>query len=95
MIERTEEDIAQFKRDMIRLDNEAKQEAIDQLVRQRMSRVINRDYVRRWALDYANDNRYHKFSRVSESFLCAIEAAAKSAIRDRVHRHGSKGVTLT
>lgn len=60
----------------------------------RQSRVINRDYVRRWALDYASTNRCHKFNRVSEQFLNAIEASTKSAIRDRIMRHPSKGKTL-
>jgi len=58
------------------------------------SRVINRDYVKRWALDYASTNRLHKFSRVSESFLNMIEADTKSAIRNRIMRHPSKGKTL-
>ncbi len=58
------------------------------------SRVINRDYVKRWALDYASTNRMHKFSRVSESFLNTIEADTKSAIRNRIMRHPSKGKTL-
>lgn len=60
----------------------------------RLSRVINRAYVKQWALDYANDKRFHKFSRVSEDFLNAIEAATKAAIRDRVDRAASKGKTL-
>jgi hypothetical protein len=61
----------------------------------RQSRVINRDYVRKWALDYAQTNRFHKFTRVSEQFLNAIEVQAKIAIRDRVNRHPGRGKTLT
>jgi hypothetical protein len=60
----------------------------------RRSRVINRDYARRWALDYAKDNRLHKFNRVSEQFLNAIETATKTAIINRVMRHPSRGKTL-
>lgn len=60
----------------------------------RQSRVINRDYVKRWALDYAKDKRSHPFNRVSEQFLNMVEAATKAAIRDRVDRHPSKGKTL-
>ena len=60
----------------------------------RRSHVINIDYVKRWALDYARTNRAHPFSRVSEQFLNAIEAATKAAIRDRIDRHPSKGKTL-
>jgi len=62
--------------------------------KERLSSVVNRAYIRKWALDYANDKRFHKFSRVSESFLAAIETATKNAIRDRIDRHPSKGVTL-
>jgi hypothetical protein len=60
----------------------------------RVSRVINRDYVRRWTLDYAKENRLHPFNRVSEQFLNAIETATKTAIIQRVMRHPSKGKTL-
>lgn len=62
--------------------------------RHRQSRVINRDYVKRWALDYANANRFHKFERVGERFLNAIEVATKSAIRQRIDGAPSKGKTL-
>ena len=60
----------------------------------RQSRVINRDYVKRWALDYARTNRSHPFDRVSEKFLNMIEAQTKAAIRYRIDRHPSKGKTL-
>jgi len=60
----------------------------------RQSRVINRNYVRRWALDFAKDSRAHPFSRVSEDFLDAVETATKSFIRHRINTAPSKGVTL-
>ena len=60
----------------------------------RRSRVINRDYVKRWALEYAGKNRAHPFKRVSAEFLNAIETATKLAIRDRILRHPSRGKTL-
>jgi hypothetical protein len=60
----------------------------------RVSRVINRAYVKSWALDYASTNRSHKFTRVSEEFLNAVEHATKAVIRDRIDRHPSKGTTL-
>jgi hypothetical protein len=53
----------------------------------RVSRVINRDYARRWALDYAKENRMHPFTRVSEQFLNAIETSTKTAIINRIQRH--------
>jgi hypothetical protein len=63
----------------------------------RMSRVINRDYVRRWALDYCATHAMpskRKKIRVSEMFLNIIEAATKSAIIHRIESHSSKGKTL-
>jgi hypothetical protein len=60
----------------------------------RQSRVINRDYVKRWALDYARTNRAQPFTRVSERFLNAIEAQTKSLIRQRIDKHPSRGKTL-
>lgn len=60
----------------------------------RQSRVINRDYVKRWALDYARTNRAHPFSRVSEQFLNAIEMSTKAAIRMRIDTAPSRGKTL-
>jgi hypothetical protein len=70
------------------------QTAVDKLTnRHRQSRVINPDNARRWALDYA-DHRYHKFDHVSERFLNAVEANAKSFIRDRIDRSPAKRKTL-
>jgi len=60
----------------------------------RQSRVINRDYIKRWALEYARTNRSHLFTRVSEQFLNMIECDTKAAIRSRIDRHPSKGKTL-
>lgn len=63
--------------------------------RDRQSRVINRAYVRRWALDYAKYKRpFVGFGYVSEDFLNAVEAATKAFIRDRVERHPTRGKTL-
>jgi hypothetical protein len=69
-------------------------EADTMTVAPRISRVINRAYVKQWALDYARSNRSHPFTRVSAEFLDAIESATKAAIRDRILRHPSKGKTL-
>jgi hypothetical protein len=60
----------------------------------RRSRVINADYVKRWALDYARTNRSHPFTRVSEQFINMIEASTKAAIRMRIDRAPSRGKTL-
>jgi hypothetical protein len=69
------------------------QNAADEIIK-RHSRVINREYVKRWALDYARTKRSHPFSRVSEQFLNMIECDTKAAIRSRIDRHPSKGKTL-
>ena len=60
----------------------------------RTSSVINRAYVKRWALDYASTNRSQPFTRVSDDFLNAVEANTKAFIRDRINRAPSRGVTL-
>lgn len=63
----------------------------------RVSRVINRDYVRRWALEYCREHTLpsrKKFVRVSDQFLNMIEAATKSAIIHRIESHSPKGKTL-
>lgn len=60
----------------------------------RQSRVINRAYVKTWALDYAHTRRSHPFNRVSAEFLNAVEAATKSFIRHRIDTAPSRGKTL-
>ena len=59
-----------------------------------MTRLINREHVRRWALSYAKETRAHEFTRVSEEFLLSCEMELRSHITDRIKRHPSKGVTL-
>jgi hypothetical protein len=64
----------------------------------RISRVINREYVRKWALDYCATHEMvtkRKKIRCSESFLSMIEAATKSAIIHRIESQSPKGKTLT
>jgi len=56
--------------------------------------LINKKYCRQFALACAK-TRYHKFSRVSKSFLTTIESITKEAIRQAVERHPSVGKTLT
>lgn len=67
----------------------------DEPINSRQSHVINRAYVRQWALEYAKDKRpFVGFTRVSEEFLNAVESATKAFIRDRIERHPTKGRTL-
>ena len=77
------------------LNMAAKQMPPDEEKPERRSRVINRAYVRKWALDYARANRSHRFERVSEKFLNDIEVTTRCAIVDKITRHPSKGKTLT
>jgi hypothetical protein len=57
-------------------------------------RLICVSKVKKFALEYAKANRAQKFTRVSEDFLVAIEAAVKTAVQSRVNQHPSKGKTL-
>jgi hypothetical protein len=60
----------------------------------RARRATNKTHIRRIALIYAAGSRAHKFRRVSDDFLAAVEANALNFIKDRIDRHPSKGVTL-
>jgi hypothetical protein len=60
----------------------------------RMTRATSPACVRRIALNYAKATRYHAFTRVSSSFLAAVEAHAIAFIKDRINRHPGRGVTL-
>lgn len=59
-----------------------------------MTTLINRSKVKRYILDYASENRAHKFTRVSQEALDKVEAAARSAARSIVTSAPSKGKTL-
>jgi hypothetical protein len=62
---------------------------------ERLARIVSPTHVKRYALIYAREKRAHSFTRVSETFINAVESEARWFIRDRVARHPSKGVTLT
>ena len=59
-----------------------------------MTTLINRSKVKRYILDYASENRAHKFTRVSQEATDRVEAAARSAARAIVTSAPSKGKTL-
>lgn len=61
----------------------------------RQIKATSRACVKRIALQYAKDTKYHPFKRVSASFLDDVEACAMSIIRRKVDNCPSKGVTLT
>lgn len=56
--------------------------------------LINRSKVKRFVLDFASENRAHKFTRVSQETLDKVEAAARAAARAIVTSAPSKGKTL-
>src|SRR4030095_15008214 len=57
--------------------------------------AISRSHVKQIALAYAKKARpATRFTRVSRSFLMAIESSALNTIKDRINRHPSRGQTL-
>ena len=59
-----------------------------------MASLLNKTHVKKFALDYANANRAHKFERVSAQFIEEIESQLRLVIAGRVQSHPSKGKTL-
>lgn len=60
-----------------------------------MASLINKSKVKRFALDFAAENRTHTFTRVSADFLNAVEADFRNLLMRRVSNHPSTGKTLT
>ena len=58
------------------------------------NRYINKAHVKQFALDFAHKSGRKQFTRVGQSFFDDVEGVLIQAIRDRVQRHPSKGVTL-
>jgi hypothetical protein len=59
-----------------------------------MNTLINKSKVKRFILEFAEANRAHKFSRVSQETIDRVEAAARSACKAIVTQAPSKGKTL-
>lgn len=57
-------------------------------------KLISKTHVKKFALSMG-ETRAWKFTRISDEFYVACEAAMKNFIRGRVDNHPSKGVTLT
>jgi hypothetical protein len=57
-------------------------------------RITSPTNVKKYLLEYASSKRAHKFTRVSQQTLDAIEVAAKIACQRVVDTAPSKGVTL-
>jgi hypothetical protein len=56
--------------------------------------LINKSKVKKYILEFAEANRAHKFSRVSQETIDRVEAAARSACKAIVTQAPSKGKTL-
>jgi len=61
----------------------------------RLSRLTNTSKVKQAALEFAGQHRAKAFTRVSQSFLDAIEAEVRVLILRRVKLQPSVGKTLT
>jgi hypothetical protein len=57
-------------------------------------KYICRSKCKKLALEFAKTNRAHKFTRVSEDFLIACEAALVLQIQSKIKSHPSVGKTL-
>ena len=56
--------------------------------------LINRQAVKRMALELSKANRAGKFTRVSGEFLIRMNSRLNTFIQEEVHRHPSIGKTL-
>jgi hypothetical protein len=56
--------------------------------------LINRQAVKRMALELSKSNRAGKFTRVSGDFLIRMNSRLDAFIQEEVHRHPSIGKTL-
>jgi len=59
-----------------------------------MNTLINKSKVKKYILEFAEANRAHKFSRVSQEAMDKVEAAVRSACKAIVTSAPSKGKTL-
>jgi hypothetical protein len=56
--------------------------------------LLNKTHVKRRALQYSEEMRNGKFTRVSAEFLADLERLVDRTIQSKVHTHPSKGKTL-
>ena len=59
-----------------------------------MNNLINKSKVKKYILEFAQANRAHKFSRVSQEAIDRVEAAARAACKAIVSSAPSIGKTL-
>ena len=60
-----------------------------------MSSVICKSEVKKFLLEYAEREKFHKFTRVSATALEHIEIQTREACRRLVNSQPSKGMTIT
>lgn len=58
-----------------------------------MTTLINKSKVKKYILEFAETNRAHKFTRVSQEAIDRVEAAARAAAKAVVTSAPSKGKT--
>lgn len=58
------------------------------------TRFLCRSEVRKFLLEHARSTRTHKFDRVSEETLVAINERVRAVMIEQVHRLPSKGKTI-
>jgi len=56
--------------------------------------LLNKTHVKRRALQYSEEMRNGKFTRVSAEFLADLERLVDRTIQSKVQTHPSKGKTL-
>jgi hypothetical protein len=64
-----------------------------------MASILNKAHLKKRALDIAGSTRRKPngdpmFTRVGQDFIEEIEAETIARVRDKIHRHPSKGSTL-
>lgn len=67
---------------------------INQMSIKHKFQYINKSRCKKYALEYASQNKFHKFNRVSEEFLIEAESVLRSWMQRRIDSHPSIGKTL-
>ena len=56
--------------------------------------LINKQNVRRFLLEHAQNSRAHKFTRVADTIYDQVESAVREKLRQIVHHQPSVGKTI-
>lgn len=63
-------------------------------IRTRVSQFINKAACKQYIMDYANQTRHHKFSRIDSEIFDELNAVLRKHMRSIVTRNPSFGKTL-